>query len=47
MWARTNSTIKFFDMKNTYWKYSKDGIGMMSHFDAATKLFNKQTVISF
>jgi replication factor C subunit 1 len=45
MWARTSNTIKFFDMKNSYWKYSKDGIGMMSNFDAATKLFNKQNVI--
>ncbi len=47
MWARTNNTIKFFDMKNTYWKYSKDGIGMMSNFDAAAKLFNKGVVIIY
>jgi replication factor C subunit 1 len=43
-WSRKFKDLKYFDMSNNYNKFNKDSSIMISNFDAASKLLNKQLV---
>ena len=41
MWSRKSNTMQFFDLKNKYGKYSKDGGLMLSNFDVCRKMLSR------
>lgn len=44
MWARNNTCLKYNQMVTSYQKFNKDSLLMISNFDAAAKILNKQQV---
>jgi replication factor C subunit 1 len=46
-WSRKFKHLKYFDMSSKYDKFNKDASVMMSNFEAAKKILDKQTVNTY